>query len=50
MKKELLLRLLPREAASLSAIKEACAREMTINIGSISSVKNIEAQHRCTAA
>lgn len=50
MKKELLLRLLPREAASLSAIKEACAREMTINVGSISSVRilkrSIDARQR----
>ena len=50
MKKELLLRLLPREAASLSAIKEVCAREMTINVGSISSVRilkrSIDARQR----
>ena len=50
MKKELLLRLPPREAASLSAIKEACAREMTINVGSISSVRilkrSIDARQR----
>lgn len=50
MKKELLLRLPPREATSLSAIKEACAREMTINVGSISSVRilkrSIDARQR----
>lgn len=50
MKKELLLRFPPREAASLSAIKEACAREMTINVGSISSVRilkrSIDARQR----
>lgn len=50
MKKELILRLPPREAASLSAIKEACAREMTINVGSISSVRilkrSIDARQR----